>query len=75
MVDEDLLHKINTLVEEEKSIREHETRDHVNRLNHIEETLDQCWDLLRRRRALREFGRDPSEAAVRDVNTVEKYLQ
>ena len=75
IVDEDPLHKINVLVEEEKSIREHETRDHVNRLNHFEETLDQCWDLLRQRRARHEFGRDPSEAAVRDDNTVEKYLQ
>jgi hypothetical protein len=75
MVDEDLLNKINTLVEEESAIREHETKDDVIRLNHIEETLDPCWDLLRQRRALREFGRDPSGASVRDVNTVEKYLQ
>jgi hypothetical protein len=37
--------------------------------------LDQCWDLLNQRRALREFGRDPDEAKVRDETTVEGYLQ
>jgi hypothetical protein len=75
MVDEDILQRINTLVDEENKICQNESKDDGTRLNHIEETLDQCWDLLRQRRALREFGRDPSEAAVRDINTVEKYLQ
>jgi hypothetical protein len=37
--------------------------------------LDQCWDLLRQRRALREYGRDPAAARIRDVDTVENYLQ
>ena len=46
-----------------------------DRLAHIEETLDQCWDLLRQRRALREFGEDPSEAQVRGEGTVEHYQQ
>ena len=36
--------------------------------------LDRCWDLLRQRRALREFGRDPGEASERDEGTVEGYL-
>jgi len=35
--------------------------------------LDQCWDLLRQRRAKREFGLDPDEARVRDEKTVEGY--
>jgi hypothetical protein len=35
--------------------------------------LDQCWDLLRQRRALREFGHDPNEAQIRSPNVVEKY--
>lgn len=75
MVDEDIYQRINTLVDEEKVLREHESADDVKRLAHIEETLDQCWDLLRQRRALREFGRDPDAARVRDVDTVERYEQ
>ena len=75
MVDEDIYQRINTLVDEEKVLRENETSDDVTRLAHIEETLDQCWDLLRQRRALREFGHDPNEAKVRDVDTVERYEQ
>jgi hypothetical protein len=43
------------------------------RLRHIQVMLDQCWDLLRQRRALRESGRDPEEARVRDEKTVEGY--
>ena len=38
-----------------------------------EVTLDRCWDLLRQRRALREYGRDASEAQERDADTVKKY--
>jgi len=75
VVDEDIYQRINTLVDEEKVLREHESADDVKRLAHIEETLDQCWDLLRQRRALREFGRDPDAARVRDVDTVERYEQ
>lgn len=37
-------------------------------------TLDQCWNLLRQRRARREAGQDPDEAKVRDAKTVEGYL-
>jgi len=37
--------------------------------------LDQCWDLLRQRRALREAGRDPSAAHVREPEVVERYEQ
>jgi hypothetical protein len=43
------------------------------RLKHVEEELDQCWDLLRQRRAKREFGQDPEAAQPRDVGTVENY--
>ena len=75
MSDEDVLGKISTLVDEENSLREHETGHDAQRLAHIEETLDQCWDLLRQRRALREFGRNPDVATVRGVDIVENYLQ
>ena len=75
MVDEEIYQRITTLVDEERVLRENESPDDVARLAHIEETLDQCWDLLRQRRALREFGRDPDGASVRDVDTVERYEQ
>ncbi len=75
MVDEDIYGRINSLVDEEMVLRSHETPDDVDRLAHIEETLDQCWDLLRQRRALREFGRDPENAKLRDIDTVERYEQ
>lgn len=39
------------------------------------ETLDQLWDLLRQRRARRDAGLEPEEAALRDIETVESYEQ
>ena len=44
------------------------------RLATIQVELDQCWDLLRQRRALRETGRDESEAKPRPPEVVERYL-
>ena len=74
MADEEILHRIRTLVDEEHAVRSGKEVDE-ERLAHLEETLDQCWDLLRQRRALREFGEDPSEAKVRGEGTVEHYQQ
>ena len=45
------------------------------RLQQIEVQLDQCWDLLRQRRARRDAGKDPAEAQVRDAEVVEHYQQ
>ncbi|HSD76889.1 MAG TPA: DUF2630 family protein [Solirubrobacteraceae bacterium] len=45
------------------------------RLDEVKVELDRCWDLLRQRRALREFDEDPDRAEVRDADTVERYLQ
>jgi hypothetical protein len=45
------------------------------RLAKINAELDQCWDLLRQRRALRDAGQDPDQAEVRSANVVERYLQ
>ena len=45
------------------------------RLLEVKVELDQCWDLLRQRRALREFGEDPDQAHVRPAKTVENYEQ
>jgi hypothetical protein len=75
MTDEDILARINALVDEETVLREHETPDDVERLATIEVALDQCWDLLRQRRALREFGRDPADAKLRKSEVVENYEQ
>ncbi|HEY7787107.1 MAG TPA: DUF2630 family protein [Casimicrobiaceae bacterium] len=44
------------------------------RLTRLQVELDQCWDLLRQRRALRETGGDPEKAEIRPPNIVEKYI-
>ena len=49
------------------------TKAEVKRLAKIQVELDQCWDLLRQRRALRDVGEDPNEAEVRPPDIVEKY--
>ena len=51
------------------------SEDRHDRLQEVKVQLDQCWDLLRQRRAREEFGEDPDEAEVRDARTVEDYLQ
>jgi vacuolar-type H+-ATPase subunit E/Vma4 len=80
MDDEQILKRIETMVEEERNLREQATNsdlaeDSRARLATLEEGLDQCWDLLRQRRALREFGEDPDRAQVRSPDTVENYEQ
>lgn len=78
--DEDILAQVNKLVAEEQELRsqlqQHEIdeSDEHQRLHAIEVALDQCWDLLRQRRALRETGGDPREARVRPADEVEGYL-
>ena len=78
--DEDILAQVNQLVAEEKELRSklqhhdiEQTEEH-KRLRAVEVQLDQCWDLLRQRRALRETGGDPSAAEVRPADEVEGYL-
>lgn len=75
MSDKTILEHITTLVSEEHRLRSEPGTAESNaaRLKHVEEQLDQCWDLLRQRRAKREFGGDPAEAKVRDTGTVERY--
>ena len=72
MNDVKILEHITALVEEEGKLRSGGPAD-ADRLRHVEEQLDQCWDLLRQRRAKREFGQDPNTAQVRDAGTVENY--
>jgi hypothetical protein len=78
--DNNALSRINELVAEEKALRDQlqhgeisESEEH-KRLRQLEVQLDQCWDLLRQRRALRETGGDPRDAAVRPADEVEGYL-
>jgi vacuolar-type H+-ATPase subunit B/Vma2 len=80
MDDREVLHRINTLVAEEKDLRHRHGSDGLSdperdRLREIEESLDQCWDLLRQRRAREEAGTDPDAVAPRPVGEVESYLQ
>jgi hypothetical protein len=82
MDEKDILGRINEYVGEEQRLRERLQRDDLGRaeeqrrLAELEVALDQCWDLLRRRRARREAGEDPAEAAgVRPPDVVEGYLQ
>ena len=78
--DADILAHVNELVAEEKELREKlqhhqidETDEH-RRLRALEVQLDQAWDLLRQRRALRDSGQDPDGASVRPEGEVEGYL-
>ena len=75
--DESVLGKIRQLVHEEQAIYgKKDVSDHDQvQLQKIQVELDQCWDLLRQRRAKREFGQDPNEAHVRPASVVEKYEQ
>ena len=74
------LSRINELVAEEKALREQLQHGNISeseenkRLRQLEIELDQCWDLLRQRRALRQTGGDPRDAAVRPADEVEGYL-
>jgi hypothetical protein len=71
---------IEELAHEEHALREAEghrslSDEERKRLVWLEQRLDQCWDLLRQRRALMDAGRDPEDASVRGVDTVEHYQQ
>jgi len=75
--DQSVLSHINRLVEEEEGLYRNDglnTGDR-ERLAALKVELDQCWDLLRQRRALREFGEDPEKAKVRPARIVENYEQ
>jgi hypothetical protein len=78
MDDTEVLGRINQLAREEHELFERESHANASdtdreRLRRIAVLLDQCWDLLRQRRARRAAGLDPDEAGVRDERTVEGY--
>ena len=77
----DILVRVRALVEEEHSLRDRvqtgdiEPEQEQAELQRIEHALDQCWDLLRQRRARQEFHQDPEGAKTRPVREVEGYSQ
>jgi hypothetical protein len=81
MDDKTVLGRIHGLVDEEHQLRRQLSRGEISsdvehaRLKELEEALDQCWDLLRRRRAAREAGNDPNTEQAHSVSEVEGYLQ
>lgn len=80
MNDQELLSRINQLVEEEHELLRQEAEGKLvdpnnERMKQLEVMLDQAWDLLRQRRARRDFGEDPEQAHVRSPGIVENYDQ
>lgn len=81
MDDKQILAHINELIQTEHELRAKVAAGTLSagaehaQLRATEEALDQCWDLLRQRRARREFGESPDEAAERPAPEVEGYLQ
>jgi hypothetical protein len=76
--DQQILGRVHELVAEEHQLRERGNglgAEDRERLAQLERDLDQCWDLLRQRRARREFGENPDDAAVRPSGEVEGYVQ
>jgi hypothetical protein len=80
MTDDSIFARIDDLVNTERELRvklaagEISREDEQDLLSQIETDLDRCWDLLRQRRAKREFGDDPDDAEARPAGTVEGYL-
>ena len=70
--DQSVLAHIQRLVAEEHRLQQ--APDGGKRLTDVQVELDQCWDLLRQRRALRETGGDPSQAHARPAEVVKKYI-
>jgi len=81
MDDKEILAHIDDLIQTEHKLREQLAAGRLGsaqereQLKATEEALDQCWDLLRQRRARREFGENPNEALARPVGEVEGYMQ
>jgi hypothetical protein len=81
MDDTEILRNIDDLIKTERDLRSRlaagqlTSAEEHEQLRATEEQLDQCWDLLRQRRARREFGEDPAGSAARPASEVEEYLQ
>jgi len=71
---------IDRMVNEEHELWERESAGNATdpdrqRLAELRVSLDQCWDLLRQRRARREAGQNPEGAELRPPEVVERYQQ
>ena len=81
MDDKEILAHIDDLIQTEHELRERLAAGQLSsprereQLKAAEEALDQCWDLLRQRRARSEFGENPNEANARPVGEVGGYMQ
>ena len=81
MNDKEIMAHIGELIETEHKLRQQlaagelTSAEERDQLRTTEEALDQCWDLLRQRRARREFGENPDEALARPASEVEGYMQ
>jgi hypothetical protein len=77
MDEKDILSRISNLVDEEHQLREgtEHTDAERARIRELETHLDQCWDLLRQRRAKSQYGENPDDAQSRPEPQVERYLQ
>ena len=81
MDEKEIMARISGLIDTEHELRTQLQRGELTseqereRLRSTEEALDQCWDLLRQRRAKREYGESPEDAAARPVPEVEGYQQ
>jgi hypothetical protein len=81
MDEKEIMARISGLIDTEHELRTQLQRGELTseqereRLRSAEEALDQCWDLLRQRRAKREFGESPDGATVRPTSEVEGYQQ
>lgn len=79
--DVSIQHRIKSLIDEEHELRsalqsgEISVDEEQSRLRSVEVELDQCWDLLRQRRAKQQYGENPDEAHERPEPQVEGYLQ
>ena len=75
MRDAEILDRIQELVQQQHALRA-EGHPDAKRVAHLEEAIDQCWDLLRQRQAHEEFGLDPEAGtSARSTGTVEGYQQ
>jgi hypothetical protein len=79
--EQQILDQVRSLVDQEHELRtrvqdgELAPEEEQQQLRRLERALDQCWDLLRQRRARQDAGQDPDEAVVRPADEVEDYQQ
>jgi len=77
MEDQQVLNRIKELTAHEEKLwgKTDISEEEVQKLHEMKLELDQCWDLLRQRRALRDAGENPNQAEARDIGTIENYEQ